>query len=433
MLYTTTSRASLALLAATITLWPTFALAQLVAANTNVPDDQLVVLTYDVTDLILEIRDHCYSDGMSGHTQRGGIGGLGGGYGGGGASGGFFSVPNPQMGAAGGGGLGGVSGMDYTSDADARPTIDMDSLVAVVMNIVAPETWSAVGGAGQIEPLGTTLVVRHSPAVHEQIKSLLDQLRKGSGSRATVSIDARWLLLNSDDLDKLTAAGSEQKEIDRKVLAEFTRRPSSIRGLTHCFSGQLVYLVSGTRQSVVRSFVPVVGSAGRPEQFGAQFAATQWPAVQQFAAQGTPSNTGNATMLETSGRSVGYQPVVDNPNFGTLLEIRPTLIPSDNGAIVDLRSTITVPGQSIIATPQPTNASGMPPVDRVAIDTQVLATTLRVPLGKPMLVGGLTYVAPASLVVTPPDTAGRAADSAEQAEETPQLYLLLELRSGDAQ
>ena len=50
-------------------------------------------------------------------------------------------------------------------------------------------------------------------------------------------------------------------------------------------------------------------------------------------------------------------------------------------------------------------------MDRLAIDTQELATTLSVPLGKPVLVGGLTYIAPSSLALTPAAAAGSSASA----------------------
>ena len=37
-----------------------------------------------------------------------------------------------------------------------------------------------------------------------------------------------------------------------------------MRGMTHCFSGQLVYLISGTRRNIVSSYIPVVGSVEQP-------------------------------------------------------------------------------------------------------------------------------------------------------------------------
>ena len=60
-------------------------------------------------------------------------------------------------------------------------------------------------------------------------------------------------------------------------------------------------------------------------------------------------------------------------------------------------------------------------MDRIAVDTQELSTTLRMPLGEPILVGGMTFRWPDSADGNPAD---RKADS----EETAQMYLVLEIR-----
>ena len=71
-----------------------------------------------------------------------------------------------------------------------------------------------------------------------------------------------------------------------------------------------------------------------------------------------------------------------------------------------------------------------PKVDRVAIDTQELATTLNIPLGQPVLVGGLTYVTSSTLGHEPVAEVPHHHRRTRHDQETPQLYLILELRLG---
>jgi hypothetical protein len=326
-----------------------------------------------------------------------------------------------------GGGTGNPRAGQNSSSAPAQ--ITMDGILLALTSMVEPTSWDEVGGPGSVQPLGTSLLVSQTAAVHQQIEGFLKQLREGSGERKTVTIDARWLFLDSDELDELIPPQEGGPQVDRKVLATFTRRPSSIRGLTNCFTGQLVYLVSGTRRNVVSSFIPVVGSLDRPEKTGAQYVSLKGNADYVFTVQNPL--LGGGTQPNFAGgiqRSVGYQPVVERPNFGTLLEIRPTLIPGDLAAIVDLRSTITVAGEpSADLRAQPPQGPLAPMIDRIAIETQELATTLYVPLRKPMLVGGLTCVAP-SIGSLRQDTKADAKQSQKAPMETPQLYLLLEVR-----
>ncbi len=388
--------------------------------------EDLTILIYQVNDLVFNVRDYPSPvRGVAGTQVRGdmGMGGMGGGMGGMGG-GGMFSVQSTM-----GGGAGLATGRVPRAPGMAPTQITMDDLEETLMSMVEPDSWDQVGGPGAIRQLGTSLVVSQTAAVHQEIQGFLKQLREGSGERKTVRIDARWLLLNSDELDRLTADEEDgPPQIDRKVLAEYTRRPQSIRGLTTCFSGQLVYLISGTQRNVVVSAIPIVGSLDKPEERGAHYASLTGGAHYTFTQSGGMFGGGVGT-VGGSGRSVGYQPVVQSPNFGILLEIRPTLIPGGDPAIVDLRSTLTAPAeQHAVDRLSPTARDRLVPlVDRLAIERQELATTLSVPLGQPVLVGGLTSMSP-SIGSPRQDPKADARQPQEASAETPQLYLVLELR-----
>ncbi len=399
------------------------------AAATN---ETYVLRTYDVGDLVISVQDHPYRDALQHAARLGGeSGGGGGGFGGGG--GGLFSVPDSaairtqtrfntvsgaaprmmlcQFGGAGGGRA--ASGEAGAASPAAGPTITISDLVRVIIGTVAYDTWAQNGGGdGKVEPLGTALVVWQTPAVHQQIERLLDSIRQTSGQHKTVTIDARWLLLNSDELDSLITPNSTGiPQVDRKALAGFTRRSGSIRGLITCFSGQLVYLVSGTRRNIVSGYIPVVGALDNGNG-GVSLVSSRSRSQIQLVAD--VSSAGTAAREPR----VGYQPIVANPNFGALLEIRPTLVGS--GAIVDLKSTLTALGDQTAEVGRGTASDTIAPaVDRVAIETQEFATTLRVPdalLGKPVLVGGLTYV-----------SGSMKASKGSESTDRPQFYLVLEI------
>jgi hypothetical protein len=374
--------------------------------------EPLVILTYEVSDLILDVPDHPYPGAINRNSPFGSatgqgmpaMGGMGSMSGAGGMGGGFMQVRDTMESTA-------TKQSGSAESAAPRPArITLDDLERVLTKVIAPESWSDVGGAGELQHLGTSLVIRQTQAIQDEIQSLLDQLRNGQGKQRTVAIDARWLLLDSEELDQLIPSGGEREpQIDRAKLEEFTRRPTSIRGRTNCFTGQLVYLISGTRRNVVTSFVPVVGSVDSPLE-------------RQYAS--LPGGAGLvAAQVFSSERAVGYQPVISTPNLGVLLQIRPTLIPGGSQAIVDLCSTLTVlgdkPEQDVQVEHSPSEAL-TPKVDRLAVDTQELATTLSVPLGRPVLVGGLTYIASPSAHV--------AQKAEKTTSETPQLYLVLELQ-----
>lgn len=369
-------------------------------------DEALVVRTYEIGDLVFAVPDYALAPSpnsgvMRGATAFGGSGGMGGG----GISG-------------GGGGMGGMSGGMGRGEArqSANPApITVDSICDVITMTVDPSSWSVNGGSdARVSPLGTTLVVLQTPDAHRAIGQLLAELREGSASRRTMTIDARWLLLDSDGLARLQVQGENgESTINREALAEFTRQPTSLRGFISCFSGQSVFLTSGTVRTNVSSYIPVVGSV-EPPQPEARFATYGGDQSVSFVSD-QPGAFG--------GRGVGYQPITTTNNFGVQVELRPTRLHPEAAAAIDLRSTITFPASPLNpAELEPAANSLAPQVDRVAIQTQELATTLKVPLGEPVLVGGMTDMAPRGAAA---DAAGGAAG---EGAEKPQLYLVLEVR-----
>jgi hypothetical protein len=400
----------------------------------------VVLRTYEVGDLVVHVPDYELPADSALASIQGGGASRGGGMGG--MSGGAFGM--------GGGGFGGErfggGAPGYApSGPYGPPPVTVDSLLSAIVSVVAPETWAQAQarhggemgrggyggeggrpsgeavemiGEGRIEVVGTALVVSQTEEAHEVIGELLDQLRQGSATRRTVSIDARWLLLDSGDLDRLVKTADDgDRRVDRKALDEFTRRPTSLRGATKCFSGQAVYVISGTQRSFVSSYIPVVGSVELPQP------EVLYAMNRSQRADVTFIESGGEGMGGFGGRSVGYQPIITTPNFGATLEVRPTLLASGKEAAVDLQSTVTFPSPEQPAM-DPAAMPGVPPVDRVAIQMQKLATTLRVPLGEPLLVGGMTYLTPTPGQTSQPQPQNPPADDVEQR----QLYLVIELR-----
>lgn len=376
------------------------------AAASNA-DEAMVLRTYEIGDLVFSVPDYTLEANPTAMRMQNSSGFGGGGMGGGGG-GGFGAT-----------GFAGGRGGDAAQSAGPAP-LTMDSIIQVIVTTVAPDSWREGGGAGQAAALGTTLVVRQSPEAQQAIDQLLTDLRDGSASRRTITIDARWLLLDSDSLEKLTSAGEDGRlTIDRQALAEFARRPTSLRGFISCFSGQAVYLTSGTVRSNVTSYIPVVGSIEPPK-----------PEV-MFAAypgdDGVSFVSDDQTGRTASGRSVGYQPVIVTNNFGVQIQLRPTRLHPEKAAVVDLRSTITFPGNPAnVGLGDAATNDLAPKVDRIAIQTQEMATTLRVPLGEPVLVGGMTHLASEG-VAAPAGTADAGMIEGAATEEQ-QLYLIMEVR-----
>ena len=324
------------------------------------------------------------------------------------------------------GGMGGMMGNMASSGASSGETapvrtsntftLSADDLMEAIATFIEPGSWDAQGAGdhrAEIGRLGNSLVIRHSADAHKQIEDFLMALREENGVTQTLTIEAHWKLLDSEQLAALKSAIAAGSPIESVPSDE------PYRGQVTCFNGQTVHIVSGRLQTVLQGGIPVVSGAG----------------------------------------AVGYQPTMITPHVGALLEITPTLLPGRKAAIVNIQSSVTrwdkpglavefgggngassegqpggggegsasagpgagsgagigAPGGAGIAgafdsNPASGGSSRPVQIDRINVVAQQLATSLRVPLGKPVLVGGMTY---------PGAQAGQAADS--------QLYLIVKI------
>ena len=393
-------------------------------ATSAASDVKFITKVYRVDDLILpspnypfrgtwlpemtDGRNETSGGGGSFHKRAksggvmGGMGGMmpgGGMYGGmGGAGGGGEESMMPMGGMMGGAGPGGSAGGEKKVLRGGNSfTLTADDLIEAVATFIEPGSWDAQGAGdrgAEIGRLGNSLVVRHSTEVHKQIEEFLQALREDNTAMQTLTIEAHWLLLDNDQLAKLKAVIANGGPIEDAASNE------PYRGQVTCFNGQTVHIVSGRLQTVLQGGIPVVSGGG----------------------------------------AVGYQPTMITPHVGAMLEITPTLLPGGKAAIVNIQSSVTRwdrPGaaaqfggagaisESNQDQPESKEKSRAPvgtggaeggvgagesagmmmsmmggmsghvsqpvQVDRINVVAQQLATSLRVPLAKPVLVGGMTF------------------------------------------
>ena len=257
-----------------------------------------------------------------------------------------------------------------------------DDLSDLIMSTVKPTTWDGVGGPGSIAFAGGVLVISQTQAVHEEIETLLTNLRTASPGLRIVTLRAVWLQLDLKQLDQLLhSKPGKEGGVDRKALYDMAGKTKGYMGAITCLSGQTVHVASGRSRTAIIGAVPVVGDA------------------------------------------IGYQPIVSQPQAGALLQITPQLLPNSLGAMLDLCSSVTrtVDKPETVRFYSDDHSAGKngakdSPIrgitlDRVNMVVSQLATSLKVPLGDPALVGGLTTDAP---------------DQDQQAADAPQLYLFIE-------
>ncbi len=74
--------------------------------------------------------------------------------------------------------MGGMEGMGVVREPHVQ------QFVQLLQTTVAPDTWSASGGAGTMEVFSGLLVVNQSEEVHERIEKLLQMLREAARREA---------------------------------------------------------------------------------------------------------------------------------------------------------------------------------------------------------------------------------------------------------
>ena len=275
-----------------------------------------------------------------------------------------------------------------------EPAERAGELIKLIQDTVAPDCWRSNGGSlGSISELGGHLIITLSAENQRAVAALLDQVA-GSGVNALVTVRAQWVLLHPDELGGLLkAAGAPANEpnasrvrvaeIDPVALDKLGNKVVRYRAQTTCFNGQTVHVSSGRGRLAVTGLTAVVASGG----------------------------------------SAAYNPTVTTIRTGAVLQVTPLLWPDGSRAVVDVHSTVCEwdDASNIAAAPLPaagmaaTRPASVPleQLDRLNLVVQELETTLRIPVGKPVLVGGMTL----EPTVSVPD--GR------------QMYLILDVTGSD--
>jgi hypothetical protein len=242
---------------------------------------------------------------------------------------------------------------------------DVDSVIKLIQETVDPESWKDNGGqTGTLRLMRGRLVVTQNAANQKAVESLLKQLSEG---QELVRVTADWVMLSPADLAKLTkpqAAGkatSGARVVDSAVLEKMRSEQMHFHAELVGFSAQTVHLVSGRERTLVTNATPVV-----------------------------------------STDAVAYSPILSNVGGGLALQVNPRIDPDHQTALVTLLSTYTEVDQPTTAPAEVTSTTR--PSDRsqvlsgretvrlqgVAEVVQELQTSVRLPLGVPVIVGGMT-------------------------------------------
>lgn len=327
----------------------------LYAQSTQPAEAPVTVLrTYNISDLVRATQDYPLPDTAVPMPYPVPTGPGGGGF-----------VPSP----------GGMGGAPFGPAKVLRaPVADVGSIVQLIQETINPQSWVENGGAeGKISTLGTLLIINQTAQGHNAIQELLSQLRQDLGPASMVCVRAYWISLQPDEAQKLMGKGQPAPQQTPEVPDELLDASKIYCQLqTMCFSGQTVHISSGREQTVIGDVEAVVG---------------------------------------TEAVAVSPKPTI--VLAGVQMQVRPQIVPDTQAAVIDVSSTVAETN-SITASPvrSPTTQSTTTEIDRRNGIRQNLQTTVRLPMGKKILIGGMT--------LEPASQSGR------------QIYLVLEVSALEA-
>lgn len=264
-----------------------------------------------------------------------------------------------------------------------------ESLNSILKEVVAADSWRDAGGTiGVIREVAGLLVITQTRQNHDEIERVLGELRESHGR--TIRVQATWILLKPEELPVLYVSDPKQgpatknglRLVSAEALEKNLESHNHFRAELSCFNGQTVSMSSGRTRTVITEQQPVVAQS-----------------------------------------AVAMAPNTKQVQVGAMLEVTPTLEAAMDFAVVDIHSEVAdwTDGGKIEVAPQQievgaqdgamTNAAAPASIDRLNLLSQQFKTTARIPVGPPVLIGGMTLE----------PSAGEAAGE--------QLYLVLQINA----
>lgn len=337
-------------------------------------------------------------NGASGGAGSWGMGGGGmgmGGMGGMGGGGGYFfnvhdrpagsppgatkptEAPKKRLPAEGAHALYQNGGDSSSASLGARTSLE--DLMEAVTTSVSPQSWDTVGGQQSISRVGNVLLVNADESSHDKIDALVGQFRKRWGTLRTIAVQAWWLWLSDEQLAALIPDDREApfgpveakpwQQLMEQLRAPDRKGPLGYRASITSYNGQTVNTISEGQSLAITSLDPVGldGFLGNP-----------------------------VDVKEKPVGRVAYRPTMTNLKEGTVLQVTPLANLSGKIVVLDVHSRVAKLAESRMAAAgdaRPAEAAAGPPtaIDRPRMLTQRLSTTLRVPVGRPTLVGGMSF------------------------------------------
>jgi len=282
------------------------------------------------------------------------------------------------------GGYGGGSQCDY------------NPLQEAIQGAVAPNDWIDVGGLCSMSYLETSLLVSAPPEVHEQIDAFLTALREHWGTMKTVSVRAHWVWLTEEELTSLLVGGDDGpgdaeempafgmvdadawKALFAKRVDEEDRRGGYHSTIT-CNNRQTVHTVSGGQRRAVISVDAERRNLKRPDKGSKKKGEKKDKSDKQWVSSISRLKPMLATVQE--GAALEITPTVSRNGKFVAIDVQTRVIEiRDDESDNNDRAADDNPAQQVVSA-----------LDRPRMVNYRFATKLRLPVGRRMLVGGMTY------------------------------------------
>jgi hypothetical protein len=345
----------------------------------------------------------------------------------------------------------GAAARTDSNTSDSPVTASFHQLMDLIQNTVVTKTWMDNGGSGTMSDLQPRfLVINQTRDAHQQIEKLLSGLRTGQQAVPSFKIELRWLWLDAAKRGTLFADNGRQSKVgsdravDQHALSQLTDEVPSFHAIANCLNGQYAALSVGDRRALITSAIPIVdgGIAYEPlvrmpnigltvrvqpvmlpednlVRLAVTSSITRWtpqraPVVVSAAwgpeshvnaqASQSPANPLGPVMghMGMGGMGGGFMQVASENVKTAAPATSPANapVPQPKGGFGDFLPPAQPATTAANGSTNPTahtsisshgSGSSSCPIDLPVMPTQEFGTTLRVPLGKPVVVGSVTF------------------------------------------
>lgn len=356
---------------------------QIAGPRARIRDGGLVIRIYDLGDLFAVAPPYAAAiEGDLSDSQRDIFSGQGRSYsgsGGGGFGGGVFSLQPKKLQPPG---ADQHVANQFAGNGDSVRT-SQDALIETIKKTISPDVWDEAGGEATIAKLGNAFIISADETTHSQIDALLNLFRERWGTLRTISVRAWWLwmspaevveLLDSDGEpvkpDDAPAFGLVPNDTWQQILGQWAEggedRPRGYQATLTCYNGQTVHTLSGDQTLAVTGIRPRIARNENDEAVG----------------------------------RIAYKPVLSVIHEGLAFQITPNANVSGKTVLLDLHSRVSTPMHEAKvmekveqAGVEPSPQDVVDVIDQRRLNIHRLSTTIRIPVNRPMLVGGMSAAA----------------------------------------